>query len=74
MQAWSDQVKTLLPWLRGCCQAISPIKILEEIDVYTETNRDLAEKSTKDKKRKIIYLQPENSSMINRRVTQYNTL
>ena len=73
MQTWSDQVKHFCP---GCGVAAkqSPHKDFEEIDVYTETNRDLAEKSTKDKKRKIIYLQPENSSMINRRVTQYNTL
>lgn len=43
----------------------------EETDVYTDTNRDLAEVSAKRKKRKVIYLNPAEKISHARRVTQY---
>jgi hypothetical protein len=51
-----------------------PYKDYEEVDVFTESNRDLAEKSQKIKKRKVIYLNPEDRVDAPRRVTQYGVL
>lgn len=46
----------------------------EEVDVFTETNRDLAEKSAKIKKRKVIFLKPEDRLEASKKVTQYGVL
>lgn len=73
MDTWADQVTRFCPGC-GVPAKQSPNKDSEEVDVYTDTNKDLAIKSEKDKKRKVIYLQPEQAQSINRRVTQYNTL
>lgn len=68
-----DQVKKFCPGC-GVPAKQKPYKDHEEIDEYTETNQDIAEKSAKQKKRKIIYLQPTNKVEKNRRVTEYGVL
>lgn len=69
----ADQVKRFCPGC-GVPAKQKPYKDFEEIDEYTETNRDIAEKSAKKKKRQIIYLQPVNKVEKNRRVTEYGVL
>ena len=69
----ADQVKRFCPGC-GVPAKQKEYKDYEEVDEYTDTNRDIAEKSAKQKKRKIIYLQPQDKVEKDRRVTDYGVL
>jgi organic radical activating enzyme len=69
----ADQVKRFCPGC-GVPAKQKEYKDYEEVDEYTDTNRDIAEKSAKQKKRKIIYLKPQDKIEKNRRVTEYGVL
>lgn len=70
IENFSEQIKKFCP---GCGV---PAKIeghldCEEIDTYTHSNSDIAVKSKKNKKRKIILLKNENIVKLGRKVTKY---
>ena len=69
----ADQVKRFCPGC-GVPAKQKEYKDYEEVDEYTDTNRDIAEKSAKQKKRKIIYLKPQDKVEKDRRVTEYGVL
>jgi len=68
-----DQVARFCPGC-GVPAKEKPCKDNEEVDVYTETNADLALKSVEKKKRKIIQISPFEKTATARRVTDYGTL
>ena len=70
--AFTDQIKKFCPGC-GVPAKQAPIKDFADTDTYTDSNADLAIKSQKYKKRKIIYMSVENKKETDRRVTSYNS-
>jgi len=70
--AFTDQIKKFCPGC-GVPAKQAPMKDFADTDTYTDSNSDIAIKSQKDKKRKIIYMSVENKKETDRRVTSYNS-
>ena len=69
---YAEQIKKFCPGC-GVPAKEKAHKDIENVDTFTETNRDLAEKSIKSG-RSVIYLNPAEKNFEKKRVTLYNTV
>lgn len=72
IDVYADQIKTFCPGC-GVPAKEKANRDIENVDVYTDSNRDIAEKTVKNG-RSIIYLNPGARNAEEKRVTQYNVL